>query len=59
MRVQWSPLGEAHWSGDTRTGGYRVRYQPLSDFPTALQQTMKQDVPGIKVNSYYLYNVYC
>uniref|UniRef100_A0A2A4JBT0 Hemolin n=1 Tax=Heliothis virescens TaxID=7102 RepID=A0A2A4JBT0_HELVI len=48
VRVQWSALGEAHWSGDTRTGGYRVRYQPLTDFPTALQQTMKQDVPGIK-----------
>ncbi|KAH9630731.1 hypothetical protein HF086_004022 [Spodoptera exigua] len=48
VRVHWSPLGEAHWSGDTRTGGYRVRYQPLTDFPTALQQTMKQEVPGIK-----------
>lgn len=48
VRVQWSPLGEQHWSGDTRTGGYRIRYQPLTDFPTALQQAMKQDVPGIK-----------
>ncbi|CAB3242123.1 unnamed protein product [Arctia plantaginis] len=48
VRVQWTPLGEQHWSGDTRTGGYRVRYQPLTDFPTALQQTMKQDVMGIK-----------
>ena len=49
VRVQWTPLGDAHWSGDTRTGGYRVRYQPLTDFPTALQQAMKQEVPGIKV----------
>ncbi|XP_053624713.1 protein sidekick isoform X3 [Plodia interpunctella] len=48
VRVQWSPLSEPHWSGDTRTGGYRVLYQPLTDFPTALQQTMKLDVPGIK-----------
>ncbi|KAL0893857.1 hypothetical protein ABMA27_013972 [Loxostege sticticalis] len=48
VRVQWTALGETHWSGDTRTGGYRVFYQPLTDFPTALQQTMKQEVPGIK-----------
>lgn len=49
VRVQWTPLGEQYWSGDTRTGGYRVFYQPLTDFPTPLQQTMKQEVPGIKV----------
>ncbi|KAL4705138.1 hypothetical protein ACJJTC_018709 [Scirpophaga incertulas] len=48
VRVQWSPLSDHYWSGDTRTGGYRVFYQPLTDFPTALQQTMKQEVPGIK-----------
>ncbi|XP_026329233.1 protein sidekick isoform X2 [Hyposmocoma kahamanoa] len=48
VRVQWTPLGEQYWSGDTRTGGYRVFYQPLTDFPTPLQQTMKQEVSGIK-----------
>ncbi|XP_072943917.1 protein sidekick isoform X2 [Epargyreus clarus] len=48
VRVQWAPLGEQHWSGDTQTGGYRVLYQPLTDFPASLQHTMKQEVPGIK-----------
>lgn len=48
VRVQWRPLADSHWSGDTHTGGYRVFYQPLTDFPTPLQQTMKQEVPGIK-----------
>ncbi|XP_013182226.1 PREDICTED: protein sidekick isoform X2 [Papilio xuthus] len=48
VRVQWAPLAEAHWSGDTAHGGYRVSYQPLTDFPTSLQHTMKQDVQGIK-----------
>ncbi|XP_059054428.1 protein sidekick [Achroia grisella] len=48
VRVQWSPLGEPHWSGDARTGGYRVLYQPLTDFVPALHHTMKVDVPGIK-----------
>lgn len=49
VRVQWTPLGDAHWSGDARTGGYAVSYQPLTDFPASLQTTMKQEVPGIKV----------
>lgn len=49
VRVQWTPLAAPHWSGDARTGGYRVLYQPLADFPTPLQQTMKRDVPGVKV----------
>ncbi|XP_045491212.1 protein sidekick isoform X2 [Colias croceus] len=48
VRVQWSPLADTHWSGDTRTGGYRVLYQPLTDFTATLQNTMKQEVPGIK-----------
>ncbi|CAG9096606.1 unnamed protein product [Plutella xylostella] len=54
VRVQWSPLSEQHWSGDTATGGYRVFYQPLTDFPTPLQQTMKQEVPGIKTEEVVL-----
>ncbi|XP_050344863.1 protein sidekick isoform X1 [Nymphalis io] len=48
VRVQWAPLGEQHWSGDARTGGYSVSYQPLTDFPASLHTTMKQEVPGIK-----------
>ncbi|KAI8435034.1 hypothetical protein MSG28_003463 [Choristoneura fumiferana] len=48
VRVQWTPLTEQYWSGDTQTGGYRVYYQPLTDFPTPLHHTMKQEVPGIK-----------
>lgn len=54
VRVQWAPLAEAHWSGDTAHGGYRVSYQPLTDFPTSLQHTMKQDVPGIKVPAFLM-----
>lgn len=51
VRVSWEPLAEQHWSGDFATGGYRVLFQPVSDFPTPLQQTPKQDVPGIGVSN--------
>lgn len=50
VRVQWTPLSEQYWSGDARTGGYRIFYQPLTDFPTALQQTMKLEVTGVKTS---------
>ncbi|GBP30656.1 Protein sidekick [Eumeta japonica] len=54
VRVQWWALSDQYWSGDTRTGGYRVLYQPLTDFPSPLQQNMKQEVPGIKTEEVVL-----
>lgn len=42
-------IDEVYWSGDHETGGYRVVYQPVSDFPTALQETPKEEILGIKV----------
>ncbi|XP_032597184.2 protein sidekick [Drosophila grimshawi] len=54
VRVHWSALETAMWNGDTATGGYRILYQLLSDFPTALQTTPKTDVMGINVDSVVL-----
>ncbi|XP_052873091.1 protein sidekick [Anopheles cruzii] len=47
VRVQWNPLESSAWNGDAETGGYRILYQPLSDFPSTLQTTPKLDVPGV------------
>lgn len=49
IEVHWNAIDEVYWSGDHETGGYRVVYQPVSDFPTALQDTPKEEVLGIKV----------
>ncbi|KAM7347891.1 sidekick cell adhesion molecule isoform 3-T3 [Cochliomyia hominivorax] len=54
VRVQWNALETSMWHGDATTGGYRILYQQLSDFPTALQSTPKTDVMGINVNSVVL-----
>lgn len=51
VRVHWTPVDEIYWSGDQGTGGYRVIYQPESDFLTALKATPKEDILGIKVNA--------
>ncbi|KAK0160324.1 hypothetical protein PV328_007750 [Microctonus aethiopoides] len=48
IEVHWDTIEEVYWSGDHETGGYRVVYQPVSDFPTALQVTPKQEILGIK-----------
>lgn len=47
VRVQWVPLEKSLWNGDPTTGGYRILYQPISDFPTALQAIPKQEIMGI------------
>ncbi|XP_012155263.1 protein sidekick isoform X7 [Ceratitis capitata] len=54
VRVQWSALETSMWNGDAATGGYRILYQQLADFPTALQATPKTDVMGINVNNVVL-----
>lgn len=54
VRVQWNSLDKQFWNGDSTTGGYRVLYQPISDFPTALQQTPKQEIMGISSDTVVL-----
>lgn len=50
VEVHWNTLQESAWSGDSVTGGYRIVYQPVSDFPTALQATPKEETMGINVS---------
>ncbi|XP_037028858.1 protein sidekick isoform X5 [Bradysia coprophila] len=54
VRVQWIALEKSLWNGDSATGGYRVLFQPISDFPTALQATPKQDIMSIASDSVVL-----
>ncbi|XP_076674857.1 sidekick cell adhesion molecule isoform X2 [Andrena cerasifolii] len=54
IEVHWNVIDEVYWSGDHETGGYRVIYQPVSDFPTALQDTPKEEVLGINATKIVL-----
>ncbi|XP_059222213.1 protein sidekick isoform X2 [Stomoxys calcitrans] len=54
VRVKWNALETSMWNGDASTGGYRILYQQLSDFPAALQATPKTDVMGINIDSVVL-----
>lgn len=48
VEVHWNMIDQMYWSGDHETGGYRVVYQPVSDFPTALQRIPHKEILGIK-----------
>lgn len=50
VRVQWDTIAEPYWSGDHQTGGYKIMFQPVSHYPTALQATPAMQVPGMMVN---------
>nr|XP_018910641.1 PREDICTED: protein sidekick isoform X1 [Bemisia tabaci] len=54
VRVHWDTIKEQYWSGDHATGGYRIVFQPISDFPTTLRTTPKQEVQGIQVSEVIL-----
>ena len=54
VEVYWESIEEQYWSGDVSTGGYQVVFQPVSDYPTALQATPKEEVLGIHVNKMVL-----
>ncbi|KAG7176448.1 sidekick-like 1 [Homarus americanus] len=42
VRVEWTPLFPNSWSGDDKTGGYRVKYRQMSDIPTAFSMQQKE-----------------
>ena len=52
VEVYWDPVEEQYWSGDVKTGGYRVTYQlsDYSEYPTALQAIPKEEIFGVKVS---------
>lgn len=42
VRVEWTPLFPNSWSGDVKTGGYRVKYRQMSSIPTAFSMQQKE-----------------
>ncbi|XP_064211219.1 protein sidekick isoform X2 [Tribolium castaneum] len=54
VEVYWDPVEEKYWNGDVKTGGYRVVFQPVSDYPTALQATPKEEIFGINAKKMVL-----
>ncbi|CAH0555093.1 unnamed protein product [Brassicogethes aeneus] len=54
VEVYWTSIEQQFWSGDVKTGGYRVIFQPVSDFPTALKATPKEEIMGINKNKIVL-----
>lgn len=44
VRIVWHPLSEEAWNGDGQTGGYRIDYRQVTDFPTPVLLQGKQAI---------------
>jgi len=54
VRVNWKPIGVI-WNGDMDTGGYRVFYRQIVDYPVAsVQSTPKEEIHGTNAKSVVL-----
>ncbi|ODM95509.1 Protein sidekick [Orchesella cincta] len=55
VRVTWKPLASNSWSGDGETGGYRVEYRQVVDYPVAsAQSTPKEEIHGTQATTVIL-----
>ncbi|CAG7730812.1 unnamed protein product, partial [Allacma fusca] len=55
VRVSWKPLPAELWYGDAKTGGYRVMYHQIVDYPVAsVRSTPKEEIYGIESSSMVL-----
>ncbi|XP_037093767.1 protein sidekick-like [Pollicipes pollicipes] len=50
VRVEWRPVAPSAWSGDAVTGGYRVEYRPLTDFPSPMLGALESSVMDVQVS---------
>ena len=49
VRVEWRPLTAEAWSGDPVSGGYRVEYRPISEFPSPMAGARESAVNDVQV----------
>ncbi len=55
VRVSWKPLGVGKWNGDAETGGYKVEYRQVLDYPVAsVQSAPKEEVRGTQATTVVL-----
>lgn len=56
VRVSWKSLEPVQkWNGDGETGGYRVEYRQIVDYPVAsAQSSPKEEIHGMKATSVVL-----
>ncbi|CAG0892307.1 unnamed protein product [Darwinula stevensoni] len=56
VKVKWSPLSDEAFNGDTGTGGYRIHYRQVTDFPSthSLQQEEIYDIHSSEVTLHEL-----
>ena len=57
VRVDWSPLDEEAFNGDSRTGGYQIHYRLVSEF-SGLSNIQREEIYGSKVSLESLHSLF-
>ncbi|CAB3378147.1 Hypothetical predicted protein [Cloeon dipterum] len=57
VKLQWEPIQIEYWSGDYQTGGYRIMYQQMAHYPSAMQSSPSIQVPGVSTKEAILDNL--
>jgi len=54
VRVSWKPLAAGSWNGDAETGGYKVEYRQVVDYPVGASVLPKEEVRGTQASTLVL-----
>merc|ERR1719266_3228743 len=54
VRVTWDPIPVAEFNGDVDTGGYKIEYREVTDFPSPLSSSPQVELKGITIGEVVL-----
>ncbi len=54
VKVEWTPLSESDFNGDSSTGGYQIEYREIADYSAIGTQSAPRWVGDKKITSFCL-----
>merc|ERR1719319_1336130 len=54
VRVNWTPLHVKDFNGDVESGGYKIEYREVTDFPSPLNSSPQVELRGVTISEVVL-----
>merc|ERR1719397_1266873 len=54
VRVTWDPVAASQFNGDVETGGYKIEYREVTDFPSPLSASPQVKLKGVTISEVLL-----
>ena len=54
VRVTWNPLQVSDFNGDVESGGYKIEYREVTDFPSPLSSSPQVELKGVSISEVVL-----